>query len=103
MPASLVASRKRLDYVTWYQDLDTPAPSIDVEVFSIPGEGTFAALANTDPENSEKGMSVVYKWVDNKMAFYQDIPSKTAQSVCHFIIGSQVSASVTEFSYFFNH
>ena len=38
---------KKMDYVVWYQDIVT-VPSIDAEVFHIPNQGLFVALAGFD-------------------------------------------------------
>ena len=37
---------KRLDYVEWHQDIVTAAPTIDIELFRIPGEGLFMVTAS---------------------------------------------------------
>ena len=44
--ASDERKKKRLDYVEWHQDIVTAAPTIDIEIFRIPGEGLFMATAS---------------------------------------------------------
>ncbi len=45
-PFSDERHQKRLDYIVWHQDIITAAPTIDIEIFRIPGEGLFMASAS---------------------------------------------------------
>lgn len=83
---------RQLDYLEVHQNLITPSASIDVELFHIPGEGLFAVFANSDPVSTRsRGVSGLYKWVEENFRLYQRLPSISAQCWCHFVIGENVS------------
>lgn len=86
---------KRLDYLELYQDIRTPGPSIDVEVFTIPGEGLFAAFANSGRKRQD--ISGLYKWTDRSFAMYQRLQTNMAQAWEFFSISGSVSGNVFTF------
>jgi hypothetical protein len=82
---------RRLDYIDYYQDIRTPGPSIDVEIFTIDGEGTFAVFASSRPRKSKKDTSIIYKWRKKKFVFYQRMETDAAQCWKFFTINNNVS------------
>ena len=82
---------KRLDYLEWHQDLITPAPSIDLEIFRIENEGLFMATASFDNRVLSKQPSSIFKWEQGRFRLYQSLTTLGAQGWVHFRIGRQVS------------
>ncbi|KAL3856017.1 hypothetical protein ACJMK2_015214, partial [Sinanodonta woodiana] len=92
------SQKKHLDYLEVYQDLETPAAAIDVELFTIPGVGIFAVFANSESnKRKRRKVSGMYKWVDKKFQLYQKLPTVAAQSWCHFTIGSHFYLAVANY------
>ncbi|XP_076452166.1 thrombospondin-type laminin G domain and EAR repeat-containing protein-like [Babylonia areolata] len=91
--------RRRVDYVVPYQQLDTGAESLDVEVFTIPGEGRFAAFANAAALSPGAGPSVsaVFKWVGHRFEIYQRLETLSAQSWEFFEIRNQFFLAVANY------
>ncbi|WAR10021.1 TSEAR-like protein, partial [Mya arenaria] len=90
-----VPKRRELDYLSVHHDVITPAPSIDVELFHIPGEGLFAVFANSDA--GDRGVSGLFKWVDDNFRPYQRLPSVSAQGWRHFTIGANFYLAVANY------
>ncbi|KAJ8282349.1 hypothetical protein COCON_G00048680 [Conger conger] len=86
----LLEGRQRLDYVEDYQDLYTNSKTFDIEVFQIPSEGLFAAMADWE---SNPG-SVIYKWIDGKFEPYQNISTFQAQAWKYFTVGNKMFLAV---------
>ena len=82
---------RKLDYLDFYQDVRTPGPSIDVEVFRIKGEGLFCVMASSSSRRRKKEVSAVYKWTDKQLVPYQRLDTNAAQCWEHFTIGNNVS------------
>ncbi|XP_042351260.1 LOW QUALITY PROTEIN: thrombospondin-type laminin G domain and EAR repeat-containing protein-like [Plectropomus leopardus] len=82
---TLLHNPERLDYVEDYQDLYTSSETFDVEVFSIPSEGLFMAVANRD---SRPG-SGIYRWRNGSFHLYQNISTQEARAWKHFTIDGQ--------------
>ena len=80
--------------------------AVDVEVFSISGEGLFAAFASNAPieekdkninytnrwksKNNYSRTSAIFKWINGKFMLYQTLPTDAAHSFKSFKIGQQV-------------
>lgn len=88
---------RRLDYIDYYQDIRTPGPSIDVELFTIDGEGTFAVFASSRPRKSKKDISIVYKWRKKKFVFYQRLNTDAAQCWKFFAIDNNFFLAVANY------
>ncbi|NXK67400.1 TSEAR protein, partial [Sylvietta virens] len=90
---SMLEVQHRLDYVEEHQDLVTNSETMGVEVFTIPGVGLFAAVANraTPPG------SAIYRWAEGKFVHYQNIPTCQAQSWKYFTIGKKIFLAVANF------
>ncbi|CAH1789672.1 unnamed protein product [Owenia fusiformis] len=88
---------KQLDYIEWYQDLITPAPAIDLDVFRIPGEGLFMTMANYNDSRKTNQASVVYKWTKGTFRMYQLLTTHGAQSWEHFRIGKMFFIAVANY------
>ncbi|KAJ8255330.1 hypothetical protein GJAV_G00203650 [Gymnothorax javanicus] len=86
----LLEERQRLDYVEDYQDLYTNSKTFDIEVFQIPSEGLFAAMADWEAQPG----SGIYKWIDGKFEPYQNISTFRAQAWKYFTIGSKMFLAV---------
>ncbi|XP_052821837.1 thrombospondin-type laminin G domain and EAR repeat-containing protein [Octopus bimaculoides] len=96
----------RLDYFEWYQDIKVDGGAVDVEVFTIPGEGLFAAFASNSQNNHKQnkhnrsqkpklvadhsGSSAVYKWSNDKLILYQKLPTDAAHSFKSFKMDNQM-------------
>lgn len=102
--------RCQLDYFEWYQDLMVEGGAVDVEVFSIPGEGLFAAFASNAPiddkaqttnrsktRSTSSRTSAMYKWINGKFMLYQTLPSDAAHSFKSFKIGQQFFLAVANY------
>ncbi|XP_046377703.2 thrombospondin-type laminin G domain and EAR repeat-containing protein-like [Haliotis rufescens] len=90
---NIQTGKKKLDYFEAYHDVQTPAASIDVEVFTLLGEGLFAVFAGQAGE----GDSALFKWVENQFTFYQKLETEAAQSWCHFTIKNQFFLAVANY------
>ncbi|XP_048776512.2 thrombospondin-type laminin G domain and EAR repeat-containing protein-like isoform X2 [Ostrea edulis] len=88
---------RRLDYIDYHQDIRTPGPSIDVEVFTIDGEGTFAVFASSRPRKSKKDTSIIYKWRKKKFIFYQRMETDAAQCWKFFTINNNFFLAVANY------
>ncbi|XP_069107591.1 thrombospondin-type laminin G domain and EAR repeat-containing protein-like [Argopecten irradians] len=88
---------KRLDYLEFYQDLRTPGPSIDVEVFTIPGEGMFAVFANSGRKRPD--VSGLYKWTDKTLTMYQRLKTDMAQAWEFFTIDDSFFLAVANYGH----
>ncbi|ESP00777.1 hypothetical protein LOTGIDRAFT_140648 [Lottia gigantea] len=94
------ADRHRLDYVIEYQMIPLDSPSIDVEIFHLPGEGMFAAFANNGIVHEGQdptGYSSILYWNDGKFKFYQKLETDSAQSWEFFTIGNQFFLAVANY------
>ena len=90
----------RMDYVVWHQDIVTAAPTIDLEVFSIPGEGLFMATASYDSRMKSKQQSAIFKWEAERFQVYQSVYTLGAQAWETFHIGHKVYTYYTYYSVF---
>ncbi|KAL5006179.1 hypothetical protein ScPMuIL_017337 [Solemya velum] len=94
-------AKKKLDYLEAYQNIETMGPSIDVELFSIPGEGLFSVFANSggnsETHHRKKSVSGLYQWADKKFRLYQKLTTDEAQSWCSFWIGNQFYLAVANY------
>ena len=79
-----------MDYVVWHQDIVTAAPTIDIELFRIPGEGLFMATASYDSRVQSKQQSAIFKWEKGRFKVYQSLYSLGAQAWEFFQIGEKV-------------
>ncbi|KAL8587413.1 hypothetical protein ACOMHN_062146 [Nucella lapillus] len=91
--------KRRVDYLLPYQRLDTGAESLDVEIFTIPGEGRFAAFANAAAVSPEAGpgVSAVFRWEDSRFRLYQRLETQSAQSWEFFEIRNQFFLAVANY------
>ncbi|XP_029652131.1 thrombospondin-type laminin G domain and EAR repeat-containing protein-like [Octopus sinensis] len=103
----------RLDYFEWYQDIKVDGGAVDVEVFTIPGEGLFAAFASNSQSNNKQnkhnrsqkpklvadhsGSSAVYKWSNDKLILYQKLPTDAAHSFKSFKMDNQFFLAVANY------
>ena len=84
-------NKKKMDYLVWHQDIITPAPSIDMEVFEIPGEGIFMAAASYKKNMKlSKQPSAVFKWENERFKLVQYLTTLGTQGWEHFMIGKKV-------------
>ena len=79
-----------MDYIVWHQDIIMAAPTIDLEVFRIPGEGLFMAAASFDNSDLKKQQSAILKWERGNFRVYQSLYTLGAQGWEHFQIGKKV-------------
>lgn len=86
---------ERLDYWLWHQDIVTAAPTIDVKVFSIEGEGLFIALASFNSSEASKQQSTIFKWHHDHFRLHQSIYTIAARGWETFRIGTDVSGALT--------
>ncbi|XP_034043148.1 thrombospondin-type laminin G domain and EAR repeat-containing protein-like [Thalassophryne amazonica] len=82
----LLHNKERLDYVEDYQDLYTSSETFDMDVFSIPSEGLFMAVANRDCRPG----SGIYKWRNGSFQIYQNISTQEARAWKKFTIRNTI-------------
>ncbi|KAK3773764.1 hypothetical protein RRG08_011764 [Elysia crispata] len=91
------SDKRRMDYLVPYQTLDSGLGAVDVEVFDLPGEGTFAAFAAAGVEPDATYRSNLYQWRNGKFYFYQRLRTSTAQSWEFFRIRNQFFLAVANY------
>ncbi|XP_062607823.1 thrombospondin-type laminin G domain and EAR repeat-containing protein-like [Saccostrea cucullata] len=97
-PSKVPNLPRRLDYIDFHQDIRTPGPSIDVEVFTIKGEGIFAVFASSRPKKSrKKDISIIYKWRKKRFVFYQRMDTDAAQCWKFFTIDNNFFLAVANY------
>ncbi|CAG5130375.1 unnamed protein product, partial [Candidula unifasciata] len=89
--------KRKLDYLLPHQLLDTGQGVLDIEVFEIPGEGTFAAYASAGLQTSVQSRSNIYHWADSKLTLYQTLPTQSAQAWKFFSIRNQFFLAVANY------
>ncbi|KAH9491774.1 hypothetical protein Btru_030847 [Bulinus truncatus] len=93
------ASREKsqLDYLVSHQILEGGEGSLDVEIFHLPQEGTFAVFALSDLQGLVSKRSIVYKWTRGRFKFYQWLPTLSAQSIEYFAINYQYFIAIANY------
>ncbi|KAJ8320690.1 hypothetical protein KUTeg_002277 [Tegillarca granosa] len=88
---------KRLDYLDFHQEIQTLGPAIDIRLFQIENEGTFAAFANTRPKRRRKDVSGLYKWINKNFILYQKLETDAAQHFEYFRIQNHFFLAVANY------
>ncbi|KAF6018963.1 tspear [Bugula neritina] len=93
-PSNLIQPVPQLDYFVEHQQVVGPAPSIDIHVFTIPGEGLFVVMANYN-NHQRKQKSMMFKWENESLLPYQNISTYSPSSWTSFQIGRHFYLAVT--------
>ncbi|XP_014663788.1 PREDICTED: thrombospondin-type laminin G domain and EAR repeat-containing protein-like [Priapulus caudatus] len=85
---------EEMDYIDVYQEIRTPSPCSDAEVFTLPDQGTFLMLACESSKDDAEQASPLYKWEKGEFVYYQNITTFGAQSWKFFSIDEELYLAV---------